>query len=114
MLFELLNQDFNRGFRPRTFDLDVSKKEGKILVEAHLPKFSKEDLSVDLKGLNLVITAKKSEKEDKEYLFKESSSEVSRSIYLGSDVNLNSIEAKFEKGVLTVSFDKKDSSIKIL
>lgn len=115
MLLELLSSDLLDNFsRVKSFDLDVSKKDGKFLIEAHLPSFSKEEISVELNGKYLEITAKSKKTEDKDYLFRESSSELSRSLSLGNKVNTDTIKANFENGKLLITFEEKETSIKIM
>lgn len=90
---------------------DIYEKDGAYNVEASIPGFNKEDISIEFNKGNLTITAEKEEEEEdksKKYLRRERSfyGKYQRSFYLG-DVDEENIEAEFNNGILTIKVPKK-------
>lgn len=90
--------------------VDIKEKEGKIVVDADIPGVEKGDISINIRGDTLEISAeKKDEKEEKEegYIRKERSyKKFYRSIPLPTDVDKENVDAKFENGVLQIAMPK--------
>lgn len=85
---------------------DVYTKDNQLKVEAHLPNFEQDDVSIQVEDNALVISAERHEKEedkDKKYVVRESSSSFYRRIALPKRADTNKIEAKLDDGVLKVS-----------
>ena len=91
-----------------------------------LPGFKKDEISLDLKDGYLTISAEKgldkdeSDKKGKFLRQERYAGSMSRSFYVGDDVESADVSAKFEDGILTVSVPKnakkqlpKSSSISI-
>jgi len=93
--------------------VDVSETGDKVTVKAELPGMDTKDLDISLTGDILTIKGeKKSEREEKKenyHLVERSYGSFSRSLRLPAAVNADQIEAKFEKGVLTVTCPKKEA-----
>lgn len=92
---------------------DVREHEDHYEVDIDLPGFRKEDLSLELKDGNLVISAAKStdnnEQKNGKYVRRERYvGSMSRSFYVGEDVKQEDIHAKYESGVLQLSIPKVD------
>ena len=90
--------------------MDVKEKDGNYIVDVDLPGCKKEDISLDLKDGYLTITATRSneidEKDESGYVRRERfSGQCSRSIAVG-EVSPEDVKAKFESGVLTLTFPK--------
>lgn len=84
---------------------DVYMKDTTMTVEAHLPHFKDDDVSVQVDGKTLVISAERHEKEedkDKQYVVRESSSSFYRRIQLPERAETDNIEAELTDGVLIV------------
>lgn len=82
-----------------------------MVIEAQLPDFKNEDVQVSVDNNYLVIQAEKHEKEEdkkKKYVVRESSSSLYRRIFLPERANGDSIEAKFDDGVLKVTVPFKE------
>lgn len=119
-MFDLMTKDFNNffdGFFNDKFEMknplttDFSEKDGVYTLSANLAGFNKDDIKVELKNNYLTISAEKSEKEEGEegkYYLKESHSKVSRSFYVGNKFTEDDFKAKFENGILTLTFENKD------
>ncbi len=86
-------------------------KEGYEL-EVELPGFDKKDINLELKDGYLTIKAHRSEeKEDKRrhYLRKERfTGSCSRSFYVGGHVQETDVHAKFDNGILKLTFPKEE------
>ena len=84
---------------------DVYTKNNELVVEAHLPNFSQDDVNIQVENNTLVISAERHEKEEdksKKYVVRESSSSFYRSIHLPERADADSIKAHLEEGVLKV------------
>ena len=90
---------------------DIYEKGGKVHIELDVPGFNKEDVKVDLDDGILTIAASKHEdKEEKEknYYRKERSFGSFKRQFNVGNVKENEIDAKFNNGVLKISFPKEE------
>ena len=101
----------------REFDnlsANIWEEENKIFVKMAMPGIKKEDIKISVTGdtLNIEGSSKeeKEEKEKKYFLKTFQSSSYSQSFNLPSLVNPNTVDAKFEDGVLTVTLPKAKES----
>lgn len=91
---------------------DVQEKDDCYLLEVDLPGFKKDEISVDVENGYLTISAAKGldkEKKDKKgrYIRQERyAGSLSRCFYIG-DKKPEDVKAKYEDGILTVSFHKE-------
>lgn len=84
---------------------DVYSNDKELTVEMHLPNFKEEEISVQQHEGELEIKAEHKEKEkseDRKYLIKESVSRYYRRFALPKNSDVDSINAKYENGVLKV------------
>lgn len=105
-------------FRPQFKNLmstDVKETEnGCLELTMELPGVNKDCISVELDEGYLTITASMNEsseenKNNGKYIRKERhSGNYKRSFYIGENITKEDIKAKFENGILTVSFPKND------
>lgn len=91
---------------------DIYEKENKYYIEMDIPGFQRQDIKVECNNGNLVITAEKSEKEEKtenkKYIRRERVyGKYTRSFYLG-DVDEDHIEAEFVDGMLRLTIPKQE------
>ncbi len=104
--FEAFGESFG-AFSPR---VDVSESDKEINVSAELPGLDENDIEVSLAHNVLTISGKKKEeKEDKGknyYRMERSYGSFRRSIPLSAEVEADKVDAKFKKGVLTVTLPK--------
>lgn len=111
---DFFNDDFlspmGIGIDMSKFNADVRETENEYLVCAELPGVNKNDINLDFKNNNLIITAKKEEVHDDSkdsYIRKERSyGQFSRSFYF-DNVKQDKIRAKFENGELKVILPKE-------
>ena len=97
------------------FRCDIQDKGDHYLLEAELPGFQKEDISLDLNGDNMVITARhNSETEEKgegNYLRRERKyGSFSRSFDV-SGIQEENITAAYDNGVLTLNMPKREATV---
>jgi HSP20 family protein len=91
-------------------NLSHNKKSDKFTIEVDLPGVKKEDINLSVEGDYLIVTAerkmKKEVKKEDYYLMEGLYGKYARSFYLPDDIDRDSIEAKFEDGRLTITFEK--------
>jgi len=91
--------------------MDITEKENKVLLHMELPGIKKENISIEFdKGLLTISGEKLQEKtseSDKVYRSERSFGKFIRSITVPKEVTEESIQAKFENGVLEVCFPKE-------
>jgi HSP20 family protein len=109
--------EFDRGinieygnFAPR---VDISEDEKNIYLYAELPGLKKEDVKVTINEENVLMLKgekkreEKTEAEDKSYIKLERTfGAFTRSFILPNNVKTDSINAKFEHGVLNLTLEK--------
>ena len=94
---------------------DIKEKKDGYELEIDLPGFKKEDVKIQLKNgyLNIQATReeKKDEKDDKgKYVRRERyTGTCNRSFYVGSSIKHEDIHAKYENGILHVTFPKEET-----
>jgi HSP20 family protein len=116
---ERLFEDFSRdvGWGPPATGgaavaprIDVSETDSKIKIEAEMPGVEEKDVEVVLSDGRLTIKGeKKQEKEEKKkdyHLVERSYGSFARSIGLPFEADPSKVQAKFDKGVLTVTVPK--------
>jgi HSP20 family protein len=90
---------------------DVYTKDDKeLVVEAHLPNFEKDDVTINIEDGALVIQAEKHEKEedkDKKYVVRESASSFYRRVALPERADGENIQANLDDGILKVTVPLK-------
>ncbi len=96
---------------------DVREHDDHYEVDIELPGFKKEELALELKDGYLTITAAKHVQEDEtenqtgKFVRRERyTGSMSRSFYVGDEIEQKDIHAKFENGVLTLSVPKQQKN----
>jgi HSP20 family protein len=105
-----------RGLQPLQAEfapaVDVTETAEAVVVKAEVPGMDAKDINISVTGEVLTIKGeKKSEREEKEenyHVVERSYGSFSRSLVLPAAVDLDNIEAKYDKGVLTVTCPKKE------
>ena len=102
----------------RLMKTDVRDHDDHYEIDMDLPGFAKDEISVELKDGNLIVSAAKSlekedgkdgEKKNGKYMRKERySGSMSRSFYIGDNVKQDDIHAKYENGVLRLCIPKPE------
>lgn len=78
----------------------------RLIVEAHLPNFQQDDISIQMEDGALTIQAERHEKEEdktKKYVVRESSSSFYRRIQLPERADVDAIDAHLDDGILKVA-----------
>ena len=92
--------------------VDVWEDKDNIYVEADIPGFEQKDISLNLKGDTLIISAKKEEtKEEKKknyYRCERYQGSFYREVILPSNIDASKIKAGYKNGVLKVTLPKKE------
>ena len=92
---------------------DVKEIDNDYEVAVDLPGFKKEQVQLQLENGYLTITAAKGmdeEKRDHRMIRQERyAGSMQRSFYVGEDLPTDEVKAKFEDGVLTLTFPKKEA-----
>jgi HSP20 family protein len=119
-----LFDNFFRGFDLEPFEnrmgafnpkVDVTENDKEIKISAELPELDEKDIDVSLQKDMLTIKGeKKEEKEDKGkdfYRMERSYGSFSRTIPLPAEVETDKVEAKFKKGVLSITLPKTAKAV---
>ena len=90
-----------------------NRKKDTFTVEIDLPGVDKKDINVSVEGDYLVVTAerkmKNEVKEQDYYLVESKFGKFYRTFYLSDDIDRDSIDAKYENGRLTITFEKVEA-----
>lgn len=115
-IFDFMNQAMNpwgeQNLLPKSIKTDVIEKDNRFTVTAELAGVKKDDIKIDYKNEQLLISAKRDEFQDhsdKDGNLLQSErtyGTVSRAYYLPG-VDSTKITAKFENGVLTIELPKQ-------
>lgn len=92
--------------------VDVKETADQIVIKAEVPGIDAKDINISITGDVLTMKGeKKSEHEEKEenyHLVERSYGSFARSLVLPAAVDMDKIEAKYDKGVLTITCAKKE------
>ena len=113
--FEEMSRSFWDNNNVSAFRTDITEKDGKYVLEADLPGFKKEDISVDIDKDCLTITAEHKSEEKEE----NADSYIRRERYYGSytrsfnvkGIDTEAITAAYNAGVLTLTMPKKEPEV---
>ena len=113
--FEEMSRSFWDDTNVSAFRTDITEKDGKYILEADLPGFKKEDISVDIDKDCLNITAEHKSEEKEE----NADSYIRRERYYGSytrsfnvkGIDTEAITAAYNDGVLTLTMPKKEPEV---
>ena len=94
--------------------VDIKKTDKMVIIEAEMTGLQKEDISLDLKGDELIIKGLKKDCEVPEgytAVYRERCSfEYYRTFILGDEVEREGITAKYDKGVLKIKIPKSEKT----
>ncbi len=98
---------------------DVQDKGDSYELDVELPGFKKEDVTVELKDGYLTITAEHNENNDEKnsegkYIRRERfTGHCSRRFFIGKNIQEEDIKARYENGILNLTFPKEEAKPKI-
>ncbi len=108
-LYGLANQINNMfyGNNERSFPVDIIEGDGFYQVNAEIPGVDKDKIEVTFEDSTLTIKASPKVSEDKKFVINErSNKEYERRFYFG-DIEEDSLNAKYENGILMVKINLK-------
>ena len=91
---------------------DIKEENGNYIMEIEIPGFKKEDINLELNNGKLIVSAAKEFKEESKgdkkdnYIRRERCSRVSREYFVGEDIVEEDIKAKYDNGILEITFPK--------
>lgn len=94
---------------------DIREVDGNYELDIELPGYKKEDMKLQLKDGYLTIQASRSEAKDEKdskgrYVRRERfTGHCSRSFFIGRSIHQEDVHAKYEDGILKLSFPKEDT-----
>jgi HSP20 family protein len=103
----------NDGGRLAPYGVDVREDADHIYVEAELPGFRKDDVDVTLENQTLTIMAERKESDQKKgdlLLNERRYTRFLRSFTLPPTVDEQTVNAKLNDGVLTITLNKREES----
>ena len=112
---DLFKDDFFKGKeKSNLMKTDIRETDNSFILDIDLPGYKKEDIKIDVTDGYLTINAKTStennEEEKGKFVRRERfMGEVSRSFYVGEDVETENIKAAFKNGTLCLEIPKVDS-----
>ncbi len=104
-------REFREELRYESFPIDLAETDDELILRADLPGFDKDNLKIRITDNTIDITAQKKEEKkeisERMYRRERSMGSLRRFLTLPVEVNPDEVEAKFDKGVLTVRMKKK-------
>lgn len=91
--------------------VEVSEKDGNYIIDVALPGFRNEDIDIEASGNEVTISGRyEQSKEDRKTHFSEMrQGSFMRTIALPNEVNLDTVKATFENGILRIVATPKSS-----
>jgi HSP20 family protein len=105
--FREFDSPLQRGAATDWPAVDVLDDEKEIEVVAELPGLEEKDIDLSLREGVLTIRGEKNRKSDGAIYTERWHGQFTRSIDLGSDIDPDKVKASFERGVLTVTLEKR-------
>ena len=104
--YMMINDDYQRDTSYSSPRANVSKTDKQLRIDLEVPGFSRSDITVEMKGNTLTVTAKRDGEKmstkqvpvTREF----NATMLTRSWTLPKSVNVESIEAEYEAGILTL------------
>ncbi len=91
--------------------VDITEDDNAFHVNAEIPGVDKDDIDVSVEGNRVSITAEakreKEKKDEKELIVERSWGKAYRAFALPSDIDGDRTEARYDKGVLTLTLPKR-------
>ena len=110
---------FEDFFKPMFYDeqldsmrTDIKETDDDYKLSIEMPGFKKDEIKVSLDNGYLTVSAEKAEKEEEgkeksaKYLRRECRISCQRSYYVGDDVQVDSVKAKYDNGMLELTVPK--------
>jgi HSP20 family protein len=96
-----------------SYPVDMTESDGKVVVDAEMPGFQRDEINVDINAGRLRIAAERQESEGEEegtpHLRERRYSRIERSFTLPSEVDPSKASAKLQDGVLHIEMPKLET-----
>ena len=90
---------------------DIIETDTGYKIKLDVPGFTKDEISIKVHNGNLIVKAKKEETSEENAVVKERHTELSRVFSLKDKVDVSSITAELDNGVLIISCNKKEKEV---
>lgn len=90
---------------------DVIETDTGYKIKLDVPGFTKDEISIKVHNGNLIVKAKKEETSEENAVVKERHTELSRVFSLKDKIDVSSITAELDNGVLIISCNKKEKEV---
>lgn len=111
--FDNYGVDFTAGMLPEYPPVQIGMKDKNLFIHAEIPGMNMEDFEITIAGRNLSISGEKKLYEGESSCLRCSerhSGYFNRLISLPEDVDIESIDAHYEKGILTISLTAREDA----
>ena len=89
--------------------IDIFEENDNLIIEMAIAGFSKDEINVEIEKDVLKISGKKKEKPQKNYIYNGIAKRaLSVNFPLSGKLDTEKVEAKFENGILSIKFPKKE------
>ena len=111
-IFDAMN-DYEPETKVAACRTDITECEDSFVMEAELPGFEKEEISIDLDGTNLTIKAAHTAKEndDRRYIRRERVRSPYQRSFDISGIDTDNIGAEYKNGILVLKVPKKKAVV---
>lgn len=107
--FRDLDSPLMRGFGSDRPAIEVAEQEKEFKIVAELPGLEEKDIELSLRDGVLTIKGEKTRQSDSPIYSERWHGQFTRAVDLGPDIDPDKINASFEKGVLTVTVEKRSN-----
>lgn len=94
------------------YPVDIREEDGKLVVDAEMPGFKRDEIAVNIENGVLRISAERepAEKKGKSHLSERRYTRVERAFTLPAPVDESQVEAKLDEGVLRLEMPETEES----
>lgn len=107
-LEELFNSLIRNPENKTAMRADIIERDTTYEVRLDVPGFTKDEIDISLKDGYLIIKAEKEDKTEEDTVLKERHTSLYRTFYLDGKVDVNTISAELNNGVLIISAKKAE------
>ena len=111
-VFDAMDEIFGKGYcqRPSEIGADMKHEDGTFTVELEIPGFPKKEIDIQVVDGILTVRAEAPEPQDNgaEYLHRSRKRNYHYQVKVGAKCDRDSIKAKLELGILTITFKEKE------
>ena len=109
-IFDTVN-DYDSEPRVRACRTDIIETEDGFIMEAELPGFEKDEISIDIDGTSLTIKAAHAKNDERGYIRRERFTNAYQRTFDISGIDTDSIGAEYKNGILVLTLPRKKVSV---